>query len=130
MILLLSDEEIRGKSSWNKLARRFFKEYNESIHAVCGYDTGIDGIGNIVVERDFSELFLYTVGGCMRTGILTDCSFDKMAEYIDLIFDTGYTKNTVLNKLKEQNPDYFWIEKLLIADKKRIILAKKKKNEP
>lgn len=44
MILLLSDEEIRGKSSWNKLVRRFFKEYNESIHAVCGYDTGIDGI--------------------------------------------------------------------------------------
>lgn len=77
MILLPSDEEIRGKSSWNKLARRFFKEYNESIHAVCGYDTGIDGIGNIVAERDFSELSLYTVGRCMRTGILTDCSFDR-----------------------------------------------------
>ena len=52
----------------------------------------------------------------MLTGIIGDCSFVRLASYIYLVFDTGNMEITLLNKLKEQNPEAETITNVMNAD--------------
>ena len=128
LILLMGDKEVLKIKAWNVLSRSFFKKYQERILAFCGYGKNKNGIRKITVDKKYRNLFLDCIGCMMRQGIITACTYSEMAKNIDAVFDVGYTKNTVLNKLKEENPDFEELENLIYSEKKRIKSSCENKN--
>lgn len=104
-------------ASWNYLGIRFFETYGEQIFRYCGYETGTSIIRRIRVMQ--VDLFMSYMGAMVRTGIIGDYSFAQMADCLDLVFDIGGTKNTVLNKLKEQNPEFICAFEQMYTEIKR-----------
>lgn len=124
LALLFKGLAVDECESWNNLAIRFFETYGEQIFRSCGYETGTSIIRRIRVIR--TDLFMSYMGAMVRTGIIGDCSFTQLADYLDLEFDTGGTKNTVLNKLKEQNPEFICAVEQMNAEIKKSKLRKLK----
>ena len=96
------------------MADRFFATYSDELYRYSGYWK--EGTGNARIWVARPEQFISYMGAMMRTGIIGDCSFVRLASYIDLIFDTGNMEITLLNKLKEQNPEAETIINVMNAD--------------
>lgn len=118
--LLMRDVELLEKKTWNSFSKSFFRKYSKQIQAYLGYEQDDLEVEKIEIEKKYSTLFLNCMGCMKRDGIIPDCSFEKMAEYIEKMFETGYTYNTLLNKLKEQNPECWQIEDAINSEKRRI----------
>ena len=120
LMLLMHDQEILKKKTWRYLSQSFFRKYRKRIFVICGFESNKYGLDRIKIEKDYRPLFLSCIGSLERNGIFAGCSFRMLARCIDQTFDTGYTLNTVLNKLKEQNPDFEELDNAIYSEKKRI----------
>lgn len=130
LILLLSDKSVLKIECWKILSRDFFRKYRKQIFTFCGYqEEKLLVVEKIEVEKMYCSIFLVCVGEMMREGVISHCSYMKMADLIDLLFRTGYTKSTILNKLKEQNPDFWKLEKVMKEERKRININLNKNND-
>lgn len=92
----------------------FFATYSDELYRYSGYWK--EGTGNARIWVARPEQFISYMGAMMRTGIIGDCSFVRLASYIYLVFDTGNMEITLLNKLKEQNPEAETITNVMNAD--------------
>ena len=86
------------------MGERFLKENRIGILHDCGFDTGRLPMERIRVKSP--DLFLAYIAAMARCGML-DCSLEELADYIDLIFDTGYEVVTIYNHLKAAQ-NTFW----------------------
>ena len=82
----LGEPVIKALKTWNTLGERFLKENRIGILHDCGFDTGRLPMERIRVKSP--DLFLAYIAAMARCGML-DCSLEELADYIDLIFDTG-----------------------------------------
>ena len=108
--------QTKSVKAWIRLADRFFATYSDELYRYSGYWK--EGTGNAKIWVARPEQFISYMGAMMRTGIIGDCSFVRLASYIDLVFDTGNMEITLLNKLKEQNPEAETITNVMNADSK------------
>lgn len=104
LALLLGDPEIREKKTWNVLAKSFFTNYREMILLYCGYDIGPANLERIRVMEP--KLFIEYMSGMFRNGMFEESSYEELAEFINLVFDTGYEQSSVCNLLKVTHEDY------------------------
>lgn len=117
LVLLFGSKSVGKYKSWHPLKHRFFETYSDRIHACCGYDTGRLEIQKI--ELPSPGLFLHYMGAMRRSGMMGDCSYSMLSGYLDLIFNMGSSESTVLNKLKEQNPEFEYLVERMNAEKKK-----------
>ena len=104
--------QTKSVKAWIRLADRFFA--TDELYRYSGYWK--EGTGNARIWVARPEQFISYMGAMMRTGIIGDCSFVRLASYIYLVFDTGNMEITLLNKLKEQNPEAETITNVMNAD--------------
>lgn len=117
LVLLFGSPSVNQYETWNRLGKRFFEAYRRQIQACCGYDTGGLGIERIWVP--LPDLFLHYMGAMERSGMMGDCPYPLLAGYLGIIFNMGNAGSTVLNKLKEQNPEYEYLFEQMKAEKKK-----------
>lgn len=129
LILLMSDEEVLKKKVWVELSHSFFRKYRKQIFTFCGYGKNKYGIEQIKVNTDYRNLFLDCIGCMLRNEIITGCSSSKMAKIIHELFDIGYARSTILNKLKDENPDFEELNNMIYSEKKRIKSNKENNNK-
>lgn len=106
--------QTKSVKAWIRLVDRFFATYSDELYRYSGYWK--EGTGNARIWVARPEQFISYMGAMMRTGIIGDCSFVRLASYIYLVFDTGNMEITLLNKLKEQNPEAETITNVMNAD--------------
>ena len=73
--------------------------------------------GRAFPERE-PDLFLAYIAAMARCGML-DCSLEELADYIDLIFDTGYEVVTIYNHLKAAQNTFWEIDQAVERSKKK-----------
>lgn len=105
MVWFLGEPEIRELKTWNHLGTIFRNENRAVILKYCGFDTGRWLVERIRVEDP--ELFIAYMSAMSRCKILEDCAYEKLADYIDLVFVTGYEVNTICNKLKAADDVFY-----------------------
>lgn len=88
LALLLGDPEIRKRKTWNALAKSFFTNYREKILHHCGYDAGPANLERIRIVEP--KLFIEYMSGMFRYGMFEECSYEELAGFINLVFNTGY----------------------------------------
>ena len=54
---------------------------------------------------DASVLFLFTIGELYRLGVFGNSTYGQLADWLLEVFEIPYTRNTVVNKLKEDIPE-------------------------
>ena len=106
--------QTKSVKAWIRFADRFLATYSDELYRYSGYWK--EGTGNARIWVARPEQFISYMGAMMRTGIIGDCSFVRLASYIYLVFDTGNMEITLLNKLKEQNPEAETITNVMNAD--------------
>lgn len=104
LALLLGDPEIRKRKTWNALAKSFFTNYREKILKYCGYDIGPANLERIRIVEP--KLFIEYMSGMFRYGMFEECSYEELAGFINLVFNTGYEQTYICNLLKAAHEDY------------------------
>ena len=112
----LGEPVIKALKTWNTLGERFLKENRIGILHDCGFDTGRLPMERIRVKSP--DLFLAYIAAMARCGML-DCSLEELADYIDLIFDTGYEVVTIYNHLKAAQNTFWEIDQAVEKSKKK-----------
>ena len=105
MTWFLGEPEIRELKTWNHLGTIFRNENRAVILKYCGFDTGRWPIERIRV--DDPELFIAYMSAMSHYKILGDCTYEELADYIDLVFVTGYEVSTICNKLKAADDVFY-----------------------
>ncbi|MBC8620188.1 hypothetical protein H8788_20835 [Parabacteroides faecis] len=123
LAFLLGDPKIREKRTWDDLARSFFKQYREVIYSYCHYDTGPLDLERIRVKEP--KLFIEYLSGMVRSGMFGDCSYEELADYIYMIFQTDFEKSYICSILKNAHEDYLHIHDQIRREMK---LEPKRKN--
>ncbi len=100
----LGEPEIRKLKTWDHLGTIFRKANRAVILKYCGFDTGRWPIERIRVENP--ELFIAYMSAMSRCGIVGVCTYEELADYIDLVFITGYEISTICNRLKTADDVY------------------------
>lgn len=126
LAFLLGDSKIRMKKTWNGLAESFFEYYRESIFRYCGYDTGPLNLERIRVKEP--KLFIEYMSGMYRYGMFENCSYEELAEFIHMVFQTGHEKNHVCNMLKEAHEEYQHIHEAIKREIKKEIQKRERNN--
>lgn len=116
MAWFLGEPSIRELRTWKVLSDRFFIDNRPLILRYCGFNTGRLSIERIRV--DSPELFLAYMSALFRTGMV-HCTYEEFANYIDLVFDTGYEIRTICNHLKEADDVFFDICEAVRKEKKK-----------
>lgn len=119
LMLLMGDKEILKVKYWAHLSKSFFIRYRERIFIFCGYGKNKNGDNKIKIEKSYSDLFLSVIGCMIRYDIISHCSYAEMAKQIDAVFDTGHTRNTILNKSTYEAPQNRDYRLLIYSEKKR-----------
>lgn len=112
----LGEPAINMLKTWNTLGKRFLQENRIGILHDCGFDTGRLPMERIRVKSP--DVFLAFIAAMARHGIV-DCSFEELADYIDLVFDTGYEVITIYNHLKVAQHVFWEIDRAVEKCKKR-----------
>lgn len=97
LLWLLDEPSIKQLKTWAVLRERFLNQYRTEILQYCGFDTGRWPIERIKVNNP--ALFIGYLSAMQRCQML-ETSYEELADYIDLVFDTGYKVNTICNQLK------------------------------
>lgn len=104
LAFVLGHPIIRKCITWNKLAKSFFQQFRKTILGYCGYDTGPLNIERIKVNHP--HLFIEYLAGMLRGEMFDDCSYEKLAKFINMIFQTNYSESYICNLLKAGNEDF------------------------
>lgn len=117
LAFLFGDPSIKKKKTWEILSVLFFKHYREEILRYCGYDTGPLNLERIRVTE--SKLFIEYLSGMFRNGMFEECSYEELAEFIHLVFNTGHEPTTICNLLKAAHEDYQHIHSEIKTEMKK-----------